>query len=263
MPQDSPLLFLLTACLLPPGFSVVLLFLALLSRGSVRGWLLLLGFVSLYVSSIPLGADWLRGRLETDPPVALEHSAAEAIVVLGADRRSEAPEYGGGDTLYRLGLERVRYAAWLAKKTGLPVLASGGSVQEGKIAEAELMREILKEFGVEARWLEDKSRNTYENAVFSSQLLKGVGIGEILLVTHGWHMPRAAEAFEKAGMRVIRAPTGMAGPDKGKDFADWVPDATSLQMSHWALHELLGRLWYHSHYYGSFGMAPPQSDAIP
>jgi hypothetical protein len=40
-------------------------------------------------------------------------------------------EYGG-DTLGRLTLERVRYGARVAKKTGLPVLVAGGSVLVGE-----------------------------------------------------------------------------------------------------------------------------------
>ena len=253
MSPDNVLSLFLPSLLLPPGLSIFLLLLALLFQ-RLRKLFLVLGLASLYLSSIPVASDWLRDRLEIYPPVALEHVAAEAIVVLGADRRSDAPEYGGRDTINRLGLERLRYAAWLAKKTGLPVMASGGSVQDGRVPEAELMGEILKEFGVEARWLEGKSRNTYENAVFSSQLLKGVGIGEVLLVTHAWHMPRAAEAFEKAGMRVVPAPTGGAKRRvENVGYQDWLPGTASLQMSFWALHERLGRLWYHIHYYGMQG----------
>lgn len=251
MSQDNIYASILTAFLLPPGPSILLLMLALVFRTpKLHRLFLILGLTTLYLSSIPIASNWLSIQLETDPPVALEHIAAEAIVVLGADRRREALEYGGRDTLNRLGLERLRYAAWLAKKTGLPILVSGGSVQGGRTPEAELMRDVLKEFGVEARWLEGKSRNTYENAQFSAQLLKGVGIGEVLLVTHAWHMPRAAEAFWKAGMRVVPAPTGVSAQNAIPEASDWLPNASSLQMSYWALHEMLGRLWYRIHYYG-------------
>lgn len=240
----------LQAILLPPGPPLVLLVLALLvRRGRWPVIFLCLGLGLFYCSSIPVTADWLRHRLEVAPPVALEHSAAEAIVVLGADRRRNALEYGGGDTLNRLGLERVRYAARLAKQTGLPVLASGGRSREGDEPEAELMREILAEFGVETRWLEPDSRNTFENAQFSSRLLKGAGMGEILLVTHGWHMPRAQEAFEHAGMRVVPAPTGLGGLGHTVDYQDFLPSASALQMNFWFMHELLGRCWYHLRYY--------------
>lgn len=253
MSQDQILPLILTAIVLPPGPSIILLSLALLFRHPrTRRVFLVLGLVSLYLSSIAATANWLRGLLETSPPVSLEHSAAEAIVVLGADRRHDAMEYGG-DTIGGLGLERLRYAASLQKKTGLPVLASGGAVEGEAVPEAELMRGILKEFGVEVAWMEGKSLNTYENGLFSSRLLKGVGIGEILLVTHAWHMPRAREAFERAGLRVIPAPTGAMAPGHVMDFRDWLPRASALHMSYLALHEMLGRCWYHYRYYGKPG----------
>lgn len=249
MAQDSLLSSLLPLLLLPPGPSIVLLSLALLpGHPKMRTTCLMLGFGSLYLASIPATALWLRGQLEVFPPVSPDQTAAEAIVVLGADRQYEAIEYGG-DTIAGLGLERLRYAAWLQKKTGLPVLASGGGMGDEPASEAELMRGILKEFGVETRWIEGKSRNTYENAQFSSRLLKGVGIGEILLVTHAWHMPRAVEAFEKAGMKVTPAPTGAMNPKHTLDFQDWVPKASALRMTALAAHEMIGRLWYHWRYY--------------
>ncbi len=250
MSQDQLLTFILASIVLPPGPSIVLLLLALLFRHSkTRRVCLILGVGSLYLSSIPATSDWLRSRLETSPTVSLEHIAAEAIVVLGADRRHDAPEYGG-DTIGGLGLERLRYAASLHKKTRLPILASGGAVEGEERSEAELMRGILKEFGVEVDWTEAESHNTYENALFSSRLLKGLGIGEILLVTHAWHMPRAREAFEQAGLRVIPAPTGAMGRNRPMDVLDWLPKASALQMSYLATHEMLGCWWYHYRYYG-------------
>jgi len=246
------LLSVLPLLLLPPGSSIVLLLLALLlHRTRLHLFFFILGLGSLYLSSISATSVWLRGQLEIYPPAALEHLAAEAIVVLGADRRRDTLEFGG-DTMSGLGLERLRYAAWLHKKTGLPVLASGGSAGDGEIPEAELMRAILKEFGVEVNWTEGKSVNTYENGLYSSRLLKGVGIGEILLVTHAWHMPRAVEAFEQAGMRVVPAPLGaMAAGGAAGCWMDWIPRASALQMNYYALHEMLGRLWYRYRYYGS------------
>ena len=47
-------------------------------------------------------------------------------MILGGGLRRSAPEYGG-DTLGRLTLERLRYGAMLAKRTGLPVMVSGGT----------------------------------------------------------------------------------------------------------------------------------------
>ncbi len=251
MTQEQILPTVIQSLILPPGPSVAFLLLALISRRpKPRMFFLILGFGSLYLFSIPATSNWLTNKLEIYPPVSVEKSAAEAIVVLGADRRRVAPEYGGHDTMNRLGLERLRYAAKLAKETGLPVLLSGGGLsQPNDISEAELMNVILKEFGLEANWLEGKSKNTYENAIYSSQILKGVGIGEILLVTHGWHMPRAIEAFEYAGMRVNPAPTGLMNPNHKTDSQDFLPSASALQSTFWAVHEIVGRWWYRYRYY--------------
>lgn len=249
MAEDNPLSSLLPLLLLPPGPSIALLAVALLpGRPKLRAACVALALGSLYLSSVPATASWLRGQLEVYPPIAPAQTSAEAIVVLGADRQHGAVEYGG-DTIAGLGLERLRYAAWLQKKTGLPVLTSGGAVAGEPVSEAELMRGILKEFGVEARWIEGESRNTYENALFSSRLLKGVGIGEILLVTHAWHMPRAVEAFEHAGIKATPAPTGAMNPAQVPTLQDWLPKAQSLRMTSLALHEILGRLWYRWQYY--------------
>ena len=224
---------------------------------TLRSCLFLAGFLSLYMASIPLTVNELARRLEVYPPIDLSHSAAEAIVVLGADRYANAPEYGG-DTVHRLGLERLRYAALLQKKTGLPILVSGGAVLGEKQAEAALMRDVLKtEFAAEVRWEEGESRNTYENAQRASKILKGIGIGEIILVTHAWHMPRALEAFEHNGMRVDPAPTGFMRPSASEteDFK-WLPNAASLHNVQWLLHELLGRGWYYLHYYRTANANP-------
>ncbi len=250
MTQEDILPIVIQSLILPPGPSIVFLFLAVVSRRPrIRMFFLILGFSTLYLVSIPATTNWLMGKLNIYPPVSLEKSAAEAIVVLSADRRREAIEYGG-DTINRLGLERLRYAAKLGKATGLPILLSGGGLnQSDDISEAELMNVILKEYGLNANWIEGKSQNTYENAIYSSQILKGVGIGEVILVTHGWHMPRAVEAFEKAGMLVVPAPTGLMNPNHITDSQDFLPSASALQSTFWAVHEIVGRLWYHYRYY--------------
>ena len=250
MPQNNLLYEMLQAFAMPPGFSIALLIIALLSRrpGS-RKFFLILGLVSLYLCSIPVTSNWLMGRLEVYPTVSLEKIAAEAIVVLGSDRHRDAKEYGG-DTMNGSGLERLRYAARLGKTTGLPILTSGGmGRKDDETSEAELMGAALKEFGLEARWQEGDSQNTYQNALYSSRILKGMGIGEILLVTHGFHMPRAVEAFEKAGMRVIPAPTGMTDPLPKSIILRFLPSASALQTTRLAWHEMLGRLWYRYRYY--------------
>jgi uncharacterized SAM-binding protein YcdF (DUF218 family) len=168
-----------------------------------------------------------------DPAAA---RSAQAIVVLGGGITTNAPEFGG-NSLAPYSFQRVRYAAWLARMTGLPVLASGGVVFEGP-PEAELMSRVLeKEFRVPVRWTETRSRNTHENAVESARILSSEGIGKVVLVTHGVDMRRAVAEFRAAGIEVVPAPTIL--PAVPGSFLDWIPNVQYLDRSRHVLYETL------------------------
>jgi uncharacterized SAM-binding protein YcdF (DUF218 family) len=65
----------------------------------------------------------------------------------------------------------------------------------------------------------------------------------VYLVTHAWHMPRARQQFEAAGIQVVAAPTGFrARPWQGA--RSLLPHWTAVRDSYWAAHEWLGRLFY-------------------
>ncbi|HKQ62238.1 MAG TPA: YdcF family protein [Candidatus Polarisedimenticolaceae bacterium] len=177
------------------------------------------------------------------PAVTPNAAAAEAIVVLGGDMYFDAPEYGG-DTVGGMTLERLRYGAWLHRRTGLPLLLSGGPLHPGSVPVAEAMAATLRdEFGLEARWVENRSPNTRGNARASAELLKAAGRTKIYLVTSAFHMPRAVPEFEAAGLVVVPAPTHITGP-RDVYLSDFLPRAGGLLESSIALHEWMGRIWY-------------------
>jgi len=220
MPLDDPQLLLslkrtLSALALPPTGPLLLALLGLMllkNRQRSGRMLLWAGVLSGLIFSQPALVYPLTGVLENTPPPAItEVRQAQAIVILGAGKRSRAPEFGGS-TISALSLERLRYGVWLARQTGLPILASGGTPGDPQ-PEADLMQKIAREeFGVPIRWVESASTSTYENARFSAALLSGAGIRRILLVTHAVHMPRAQAEFAATGLQVIPAPTGWLSP---------------------------------------------------
>jgi len=180
-----------------------------------------------------------------DPKSAQPPSdSPQAIVVLGAGRYSEAPEYGLKDTVSRFGLVRLRYAAELQRASGLPILVSGGAPGGESVSEAELMRDVLtSEFRVNVKWIEGKSRNTSENARFSAEQLGNTR--HVYLVTHAWHMRRATREFERAGIRVTPAPTGFHTlSPSARALIAYLPSSDGLYMTRIAMHERLGFLWY-------------------
>ncbi|MEO7320708.1 MAG: YdcF family protein [Nitrosospira sp.] len=236
---------LVSAFLLPP-LSLILLgaigVLLLKRRPRVGKVLVVFALALLYLLSTPFVAETALQKLETLP--ALESfDSVQAIVVLGAGTYFNAPEYNS-HTVNRLGLERIRYAARLHRLTGKPILATGGTPLGSNSSEAAQMREVLeKEFQVPVNWIEEASGNTRENAYKSFAVLKRDRITHIALVTHAWHIPRAAREFEQAGFKISPAATAFTTRYKTDLFA-FIPTAGALQKSQLFLHEIIGMLWY-------------------
>jgi uncharacterized SAM-binding protein YcdF (DUF218 family) len=131
-------------------------------------------------------------------------------------------------------LERLSYGAYLAKKTGLPVLVTGFSL------EARAMHDSLqRNFGVETHWIDDQAYDTFQNARNTAQLLQADGVRRIILVTRATHMGRSVEEFTSAGFEVRPAPAGMVAP---QDFGvlRFVPNPDALLRSHAAIYEMVG-----------------------
>lgn len=242
------------ANLLLPPLSLLLLALAgvLLwrQRPALARRLIGASLALLWLLATPVVPEFLLHCLE-NPASALPAQAAAsrdaqsagAIVVLGGGLYAHAPEYAG-DTVSLATLQRIRYAASLARSLHKPILVSGGSPTGSAQAEADLMRQVLQqEFDTPVQWLESGSDNTYQSARNCQRILDKPGLHKILLVTHAWHMPRASRAFARAGFAVIPAPTAFTTRYK-IDALAFMPNADALLNSRIFLHELIGMLWY-------------------
>ncbi len=188
----------------------------------------------------------------TQGPISKEVSnepSTHAIVILGGGRQKGAldlPDYQY-QNLSPQSMERLRAGARLAKAINLPILLTGGApdrIDARDLSEAKLMSVVLKqELGIDARWVEEQSNTTQENALQSAKILHQEGIKTIYLVTHFWHMPRAESQFEKQGLRVIEAPMGFYRKDQYTPL-DFYPSIEGFQRTRWVWHTLLGTIWY-------------------
>jgi uncharacterized SAM-binding protein YcdF (DUF218 family) len=252
----------LSTLLLPP---VPLLLLTLLGlrlafwRRSV-GWLLvLLSVLGLWFGATSVVGEALQRHLlgPAEPLVGerlaqLKREAVRtpmAIVVLGSGRESLAPEYGVA-SLPPMALERLRYGVWLSRETGAPILFSGGTghASQPGASEAEVAAGIAaREFLRPLRWTETQSRDTRENALLATAALRDQGIGKLVLVTHGWHMPRSLRAFRQAAARegaaweVVPAPMGLA-PRVERPALRWMPSGEGFMLVRVVLREKIGLL---------------------
>ena len=254
MESNSWLPTLLGSLLAPPGIIIIIALLGffLQLRRSWAGAVVLSLSIALLVGlSLPITGHQLLASLETYARAAESElgkeskSAAQAIVVLGAGRIADAPEYQG-DTVNALTLERLRYAAVLQRKTGLPIIVSGGSPFGERIPEAELMRNVLvDDFHANVKLMEDKSRSTLENARYCRDILQDTGIHQVYLVTQAWHMRRAIWAFQSYGIDVIPAATGFNTLSReDSSFIGYLPSALGIRMSGLAIRERVGYFWY-------------------
>ena len=236
----------LALLLLPPAGPLLALVLGAILRrrhkyvGLTIG---LLGFTALWLSSLEVVGNSLIRTLEPPPATESELANATAIVVLGATRIHASPEYGE-DTVGSQTLARLRYAARLARASGLPILVTGGKPYGGSLSEGEAMARALKQdFNPPARWIEERSTTTAENASLSFAILQPEGHTRIALVTSAWHIARARLAFGNAGFDVIAAPTAYTSRRESK-LTDWIPSAEGLYATRVALWEFLGLGWY-------------------
>jgi uncharacterized SAM-binding protein YcdF (DUF218 family) len=239
----KPLTDVIANLILPPAGPLLLLVAALLlltHRRRAATLLAVFATAALWISSTGFVGNALLRGLEAPPLAESMLPRAEAIVVLGGGLIPASPEYGadvvGGETLARL-----RYAALLARRSGLPVLVSGGRPY-GTRPEADAMAEALAEMGVQARWKEVESITTAENAARASALLGARK--RVALVTSAWHMPRAKRAFTAAGFEVLAAPTGFLTRAALRP-TDFLPSVAGMSQTRLALWESLGMLWYH------------------
>lgn len=248
----------------PLGLSCVLIVLALFTfrRPKWQRIILLLTLVILLVGSSHGFAYGLARSLEWRylPPAELPDS--DVIVVLGGGTLS--PEYPRQTVEVNDAGDRVIYAAWLYKQLTQQgktphLLLSGGRIDWLSTGDspAKDMASLLELMGVpqEALWVENTSRNTYENAVNSRAILEAKGIQHIILVTSALHMPRSVGVFEHQGLQVTPAPTDFyvtQAQDAASQttslvsrFYDLLPGVDNLSLTSRAMKEYIGLFVYH------------------
>lgn len=247
-----PIRYFFKQLLLPPGVLLLLLLLGWwLRRRSPRlaALCFVTGFTGLWLMSLPIVVEWTARAVEREPALVEARwsqlsGQAGAIVVLGAGREQNDPA-GGGDQPGYTALERLRYAARLAKASGLPILTSGGLHYGQPPSEAMLGAEVLqRDFGVATRWLEERSRTTWENALFSAEMLRAAGVERVVLVTSAAHMPRSRWCFEQNGIEVIAAPVGFLGGHNARPLNGWLPESKAFWQNGLLLNEVVGMAVY-------------------
>ena len=236
--------------LVPPAVLILLAVVsawATLFRPHVGVAFAIIATTLLYLAALPVIATAMIEEVEIKTPAKPDFSKAQAIVVLGGGIHPGDGEKVP-DTLGPWSLERVVLAAQAYRQLKLKVAVSGGQVAGAHASEASLMKTALEtQFSVPVTWVDDQSRTTYENAVFTAKLLKADNVTTIVLVTQAWHMRRALWSFERAGLHAVPYPAPLTYDEVDRP-ADYLPSIGALERSYHALHEAIGLAYYRLRY---------------
>lgn len=219
----------------------------------------LLALLVLAVFSSPRASNALFRSLErgaSATPLPARGEPYDAVIVLSGLLDAEATESAGAPG-YTDAVERL-HAGFEILRSGRAreALLSGGSVDPRihQAVEARVLSRQLQAWGIDGARIviEDQSRNTRENAVYSARIVRARGWKRLLLVTSAFHMERAAGAFRAAGVPAFDTlPVDFRSHDPARFPQGWLPRAESLAQSTLALHEWVGRFAYRARGYAS------------
>ncbi|MFC5583530.1 YdcF family protein [Nitratireductor kimnyeongensis] len=170
-----------------------------------------LSFMVLFLSAwTTLGAlvlGPLEDRFRKPRPIP---DTIDGIIVLGGGLEGSINMARGGYELNASGDRFVETAILARRFPQAKILISGGqgAVFLAGEGDADTAPRLLAALGVAAGRLvlENRSRDTFENAHFSRELVKPAAGETWLLVTSAFHMPRAVGVFRKVGFPVTPWP---------------------------------------------------------
>jgi uncharacterized SAM-binding protein YcdF (DUF218 family) len=207
-------------------------------------------FTSLVVLAIlgfsPVGNALIIPLENRFPPWDAKRGAPDGIIVLGGAINGAGP---GDEVMLNEGAERLTVVPELARDyPNARILFSGGSsalIDDGD-AEAKFALRLLESLGV-ARGriiLEDHSRNTVENALYSKAIVQPKPGERWLLVTSAYHMPRAIGVFRKAGFPVEPYPVDWRTRGVEDALYPFATMSEGLRQTDTAVHEWIGLAVY-------------------
>ncbi len=148
------------------------------------------------------------------------------------------------------GGNRMTQAALLARRYPQARLVfSGGSGRlfPGDQTESDTARRFFNDEGIapERMVFEDRSRNTWENAVYTKELVQPKAGERWILVTSAFHMPRSMGIFRRVGFDVTPWPADYNTRPAAPRFLPGTGSARGLLLTEKALREYAGLVAYY------------------
>lgn len=174
------------------------------------GLSLITTMVTIGLGLLPVSTYLMLPLEERFPPFRDDGGRVDGIVLLGGSVDA-SDSVSRGQLAANEAAERVLDTIQLAHRypqARILISGGGGNVFGDGVGEAPVIADYMKSIGIDPSRLiiEDRSRTTSENALYSRELAEPKDGERWLLVTSAWHMPRAIGVFEKAGFPVTAYP---------------------------------------------------------
>ena len=241
---------IISAFLLPPGCFIAILIGAGIwfvyrQRRACGIFAISLGLLIWSMSLAPV-ANYLMKGLESGItiPARIE---GDVIILLGGGVNEDARDLTGTGAPSDEMMSRLVTAVRAHRRTGLPVIVSGGAIREGDIPESWIVQRFLQDLGVLPGkiFIDDRSRDTGENARYVAELCKRNGFHSPLLVTSAYHMKRSLLIFHRSHLSVTPLPAGFRSSGRTEITPyTFLPSVSALADTVTALREHLGLLFY-------------------
>lgn len=240
--------------LLPPGLFILALllsggFLIFWHRRKIGIFNLIVGLLFWIFCSAPF-SNFLMGGLESDFQIP-QAVKGDVIVLLGGGSIDNVPDFSGYGIPTDRMIGRIVTAVRLQKYLNIPIIVSSGKVHKNSSAGAFIAKRFLIDLGVEEGQIviEDKSRDTYENAKYTREICLRNGYKNPILVTSASHLKRSLLSFNKIGMDIVPYPANFRSKrNNNYQLYSYLPRSSSLMTTSIALHEYLGILFYNLTY---------------
>jgi uncharacterized SAM-binding protein YcdF (DUF218 family) len=209
------------------------------ARYRAARWMLGISIAATFaVNDLPVAGMLIRPLEQAIPaPTALPERIDGIILLGGAFDTVLTQAYGAP----QLNAESERVTEFMALAREHPhakLVFTGGSsgLISETITEAEVLKRFLLRLGIDPSRIiyEERARNTYENALYTHELIKPRSGERWLLVTSASHMPRAYGAFRKVGWDVIPYPVAY------RARPDFSAGAREYETLAYAVHEWIG-----------------------
>jgi len=230
------------------GFS--LLFLGLfIKNAKLKRKLYISAVVLLYIFSNSFILDEVfRIYEERNPEILNSQEQFDVAIILGGfttyDDELQLEQFHSSIDRLLHGMQL--YHTGRAKK--IMLVGGSGSISKPEEKEGPILYRFLVKSGIPKNDIivEPESKNTHENAVNSAEILnKKYPNGAFVLITSGYHMPRAKRCFEKAGLTVTPYSVDQYASPRNY-YLDHllIPNAQTLAKWDMLFHEWFGYISY-------------------